>query len=128
MSKINFSFIRNKFFIGGLFTGALITALVFLLIISSLYPPPAKNKMTGTMYGPVYVPSVGESGVVVSSGNECNYIYTDVTFDNDPNNGVIRCHSSVACAPSFQVIVASSNNGEFCQGGGIYVNVISAEN
>jgi hypothetical protein len=123
MSKINFNFLRNKFFYAGLITGTAITALVFLFIISSHYPPPAKNTMTGTMTEPVWTPSVGEVGVVVASGNYCNYIYTDVTFDNDPNNSTLRCHSTVACAPGMQAVVISSNDGEFCQGGGVSVSI-----
>ncbi|MHC1706972.1 MAG: hypothetical protein AB9842_05560 [Bacteroidales bacterium] len=124
MSKINFNFISNKFFLSGLITGVVITAAVFLVIISSNYPPPAKDKVSGTMSVQGWVPAVGESGIVVSSGSACGYTYVDVTFDNDPNNTVIRCHSDIQCAPSQQVVVYSYNSGEFCQGGGATIQII----
>lgn len=128
MSKINFTFLRKKLFYAGLITGVFITAMLFILIISFHYPPAEKNKLTGTMMEDTWVPATGETGVVVSSGNTCNYYYCDVVFDNDPNHAVIRCHSSAPFSPSMDVEVYSSTGGDFCQGGGVSVGFIPGQN
>lgn len=127
MSKISFSFLRNKFFLAGLLTGVVITALVFILIISSNYPPPSNTTLKGTVSGG-WFPSVGSTGVVATSGNYCGYIYNDVVFDDDPNHGTFRCHSTALCSPGVPVECYSSNTGDFCQGGGPGVGIIPVQN
>ena len=128
MSKINFRFIWKKLFLGGLFTGIVLSALVFFVVLSSHFPPVAKQKLTGTMSNNNYSPSLMEAGVVVSSGTYCGYSYSDVTLNGDPNQNLIRCHSDAGVNSEQPVLVSQISGGEFCQGGGIYVSVIPEQN
>lgn len=127
MSKINFSFLRNKFFLAGLLTGVVVTALVFILIISSNYPPPSDKTLKGTISGNGWIPSVGSTGVVTGSGNDCGYIFNDVVFENDPDHNTVRCHSTTWYSAGVEVECYSSNNDQFCQGGGASVGMIPTQ-
>ena len=43
MKKINLTILKNKFFLAGLLSGVLISALALILVISSNYQVPEKN-------------------------------------------------------------------------------------
>jgi hypothetical protein len=122
MQKINFTFLRNRLFLAGLLSGALITALAFILIISSNYQSPEKNKLKGTMSAP-YTPSIGDEGTALAWGLECsNSIgYSDVIFDKDPGHNTKHCHYQGSAK---RVKIVSIADGPFCSGGGITVNAI----
>ncbi len=128
MKKLDFSFLTNKLFLSGLIAGILISAFAVTLIILTGYPAPDKTTIKGTMAETTYVPSVGENGTTQGGGMQCNYYYTDVVFDNDPNNTVIRCHGNTGNAPGIQVVVTSVTSGQFCSGGGIYLSIIPISN
>ena len=119
MNKINITYLKNKFFLAGLFSGVLISALVFILIISSNHQSPEKNKLKGTMGG-TYTPSVGDKGTAQSWGVDCrNKLVTcEVIFDNDPAHNYKHCHYQGSAS---RVEVVSVNEGAFCSGGGITV-------
>jgi len=119
MNKINITFLKNKFFLFGLFSGVFISALVFILIISSNYKSPEKNKLKGTMGG-TYIPSVGDKGTAQSWGLDCrNKLGTcEVIFDNDPTHNYKHCHYQ---GSTTRVEVVSVTDGAFCSGGGITV-------
>ncbi|MHC1706974.1 MAG: hypothetical protein AB9842_05570 [Bacteroidales bacterium] len=123
MSKINFTFIRNKFFLAGVFTGIILSALAVLIIVSTYYPIPPKNKVSGTIVEQSYNPVVGEEGTVQASGTYCGSVYCDVAFENDPNNSLVRCHFDYTLSPGTIVVVLGINSGDFCQGGGCYLSV-----
>ncbi|MCK9205184.1 MAG: hypothetical protein M0P58_12225 [Bacteroidales bacterium] len=125
MKKIDFTFIKNKFFLIGLVSGALVSALTFILIISSSFPPPEKNKLKGAMAG-AYTPSIGEGGIILNSGTLCGYTYCYVKFDNAPNNESTLCHTDVVSMPNVEV--KSISGGEFCQGGGVFVEATPVQN
>ncbi len=127
MTKLTFSFLTNKLFLSGLITGIVITGIAATLIFSANYPAPDKSIIKGTMAGTTYVPSVGELGMSQGTGTQCNNIYSDVIFDNDPNHTVIRCHS-IGTPAGVQVEVVSVNSGDFCAGGGIYLSQVPASN
>ncbi|MCK9218847.1 MAG: hypothetical protein PHF97_12140 [Bacteroidales bacterium] len=126
MKKIDFTFIKNRFFLGGLLSGVFISALAFVLIISSYNPSLEKNKLKGAMMGSSWSPSVGQTGIIQSSGNLCGYTYCYVKFDNDPNNESKLCHTEIVSIPTVEIQAIA--NGEFCQGGGIFVVAVPVQN
>jgi len=127
MKKLNFSFLTNKLFLSGLITGIVISAFAFTLIMMPKFTAQDKEKIKGTMAETTYVPALGEIGIIQSGGTQCNNVYSDVIFNNDPNQTVIRCHSAPATVGA-QVTAIAVNGGEFCSGGGIIVSVIPVSN
>ena len=118
MKKINFTFLRNKFFLAGFIAGVVISALLFVLITSVNNPSPDKSMLKGTMTGS-YVPAMGDQGTVQNNGSTCNYQYVDVIFDSDSSQGLIHCHSDGVSAG--KVEITSITSGSFCSGKGIFV-------
>ena len=127
MKKLDFRFLTNKLFLSGLITGILISAFAFTLIMMPKFPAQDKGKIKGTMAGTTYVPALGETGTIQSVGTQCNGYYSDVIFNNDPNQTLIRCHSAPASV-GMPVVVIAVNGGQFCSGGGILLSVVPEGN
>jgi hypothetical protein len=125
MNKISFSFIKNKLFLAGFISGVLITAVAFILIISSDYQAPEKNKLKGTMAGS-YKPAVGEKGTAQSWGLDCgNKLGScEVIFDNDRAHNYVHCHYQGSAT---RVEVVSVTDGDFCAGGGVTVQAATSQ-
>ena len=124
--KLNLTFFKNKFFISGLISGALIASMVFILIISSNYPPSDKNKLKGTASG-TYTPSVGDAGTrqgVVSTNCGTKPL---VVFDNDPTQTPIICHQDDGLEAA-RVIVTQVSSALFCPNGGVHVEMLVSQN
>ncbi len=94
---------------------SLIASIVFILIISSNYPPSDKNKLKGTASG-TYTPSVGEAGTrqgVISTNCGTKPL---VVFDSDPTQTPIICHQDDGIEAG-RVIVTQVRSALFCPNG-----------
>lgn len=126
MKKINLTILKNKFFLAGLLSGVLISALALILVISSNYQVPEKNMVKGTISGS-YTPAIGDEGTALAWGLECEYTvgYSDVVFDKDPGHNTKHCHYK---GTAKRVKVVSITDGPCCAGGGISVMPIQNPN
>ncbi len=118
--KLNLTFFKNKFFISGLISGALIASVVFILILSSNYPPSDKKKLKGTVSG-TYTPSVGDIGERQGFTPTTCGMKPVIVFDLDPTHTPITCHEDVEPDQSTHVIVTQVSPAPLCQNGGIHV-------
>ena len=124
--KINLTFIKNRFFISGLISGLLIASVVFILIISSDYPPSDKKKLKGTA-AETYTPSVGDQGTRQGEISTSCGTTPLIVFDNDPTQTPVICHQDDG-APAARVIVTQVSSASFCPSGGIHVEMLVSQN
>ncbi len=124
--KINLTFIKNRFFISGLISGALIASVVFILIISSSYPPTDTKKLKGTTAGN-YTPSVGDQGTRQGEVSTSCGTKPLIVFDSDPTQTPVICHQDDG-APAARVIVTQVSSSLFCPSGGVHVEMLVSQN
>jgi hypothetical protein len=126
MKKNTFAFIRNKFFLTGLFSGVVITCVVGLLVISPYFPRPEEDLLKGTMSPVSYTPSVGDIGIVWEADQLWidGPFYSLVVFDGHPTLP-LYCHPEVPGAHVLRarVVVTKVNEGSFSNNGGVFVTV-----
>ncbi len=126
MRKNTFAFIKNKFFLVGLISGAVITFVVGLLVISPYFPPPEEDLLKGTMSPVSYTPNVGDVGKVYQADQmwDTGPLYSLVLFDGHLGTPVY-CHPEVAGAHVrlARVVVTKVNEGSFTDNGGVFVTV-----